>query len=127
MFLRLTFRLSLEGGVIDSAKSSASYAAFASRQTESTSLLDATEQRRYLKRGLVQKCGEIKMPTHRPSSEALIHNVLSVLKHETANKRGELYIRSVCFSPDGKYLATGAEDGIIRVCLPSLLTSFLTH
>ena len=30
---------------------------------------------------------------------------------------GDLYIRSVCFSPDGKYLATGAEDKIIRVCM----------
>ena len=28
---------------------------------------------------------------------------------------GELYIRSVCFSPNGKYLATGAEDKQIRV------------
>lgn len=31
------------------------------------------------------------------------------------NDEGDLYIRSVCFSPDGKYLATGAEDKIIRV------------
>ncbi|KAF1983443.1 WD40 repeat-like protein [Aulographum hederae CBS 113979] len=28
---------------------------------------------------------------------------------------GDLYIRSVCFSPDGKFLATGAEDKVIRV------------
>lgn len=28
---------------------------------------------------------------------------------------GDLYIRSVCFSPDGLYLATGAEDMKIRV------------
>lgn len=28
----------------------------------------------------------------------------------------DVYIRSVCFSPDGQYLATGAEDKIIRVC-----------
>ncbi|AGO13643.1 AaceriAGL234Wp [[Ashbya] aceris (nom. inval.)] len=27
----------------------------------------------------------------------------------------DLYIRSVCFSPDGKYLATGAEDKLIRI------------
>ena len=32
-----------------------------------------------------------------------------------SDKDGDLYIRSVCFSPDGKYLATGAEDKVIRV------------
>jgi general transcriptional corepressor TUP1 len=32
-----------------------------------------------------------------------------------ADKDGDLYIRSVCFSPDGKLLATGAEDRRIRV------------
>lgn len=30
---------------------------------------------------------------------------------------GDLYIRSVCFSPSGLYLATGAEDKVIRVSL----------
>ena len=39
----------------------------------------------------------------------------SVLADESAGKSGDLYIRSVCFSPDGKYLATGAEDKQIRV------------
>ncbi|KAL8972848.1 MAG: hypothetical protein Q9183_000323 [Haloplaca sp. 2 TL-2023] len=37
------------------------------------------------------------------------------LQDEAADKEGDLYIRSVCFSPDGKYLATGAEDKQIRV------------
>jgi len=40
--------------------------------------------------------------------------VISVLADDTAGKE-DLYIRSVCFSPDGKYLATGAEDKQIRV------------
>ncbi|KAM9939599.1 hypothetical protein OXX80_000920 [Metschnikowia pulcherrima] len=31
------------------------------------------------------------------------------------NVNGDLYIRSVCFSPDGKLLATGAEDKLIRI------------
>lgn len=40
----------------------------------------------------------------------------SVLQDDSALKEGDLYIRSVCFSPDGMYLATGAEDKKIRVC-----------
>lgn len=36
-------------------------------------------------------------------------------------KDGDLYIRSVRFSPDGEFLATGAEDQQVRVRLiPSL-------
>src|SRR6185312_13077449 len=35
------------------------------------------------------------------------------------DKDGDLYIRSVCFSPDGKLLATGAEDRRIRVSATS--------
>ncbi|KAK5963532.1 chromatin-silencing transcriptional regulator TUP1 PWA37_004664 [Arxiozyma heterogenica] len=31
------------------------------------------------------------------------------------NNSSDLYIRSVCFSPDGKMLATGAEDKLIRI------------
>jgi len=38
-----------------------------------------------------------------------------VLIDEAASKQGDLYIRSVCFSPDGKFLATGAEDKQIRI------------
>jgi len=37
------------------------------------------------------------------------------LQDSQATHDGDLYIRSVCFSPDGRYLATGAEDKIIRV------------
>jgi glucose repression regulatory protein TUP1 len=42
----------------------------------------------------------------------------------------DLYIRSVCFSPDGKYLATGAEDKIIRVwdiAQQKIVNSFTGH
>ncbi len=34
---------------------------------------------------------------------------------ENGNSGADLYIRSVCFSPDGKFLATGAEDKVIRI------------
>ncbi|KAI9714870.1 MAG: general transcription repressor [Bogoriella megaspora] len=37
------------------------------------------------------------------------------LQDSSLPQDGDLYIRSVCFSPDGRYLATGAEDKIIRV------------
>ncbi|KAJ1933222.1 general transcription repressor [Linderina macrospora] len=39
----------------------------------------------------------------------------AVLADENAPKNGDLYIRAVCFSPDGKYLVTGAEDKQIRI------------
>lgn len=41
--------------------------------------------------------------------------MLCLLRDENADKDGDLYIRSVAFSHDGKYLATGAEDKLIRV------------
>ncbi len=49
----------------------------------------------------------------------------SVLVDEEASKTGDLYIRSVCFSPDGKWLATGAEDKQIRVSLFSSSTRYM--
>ena len=42
-------------------------------------------------------------------------NQVTKLQDDTVDKDGDLYIRSVCFSPDGMYLATGAEDKLIRV------------
>jgi len=42
--------------------------------------------------------------------------MVRVLIHATAGVGGDMYIRSVRFSPDGKLLATGAEDKRIRVC-----------
>ncbi|KAH8109008.1 chromatin associated protein [Phellopilus nigrolimitatus] len=38
-----------------------------------------------------------------------------ILNDDSASLSGDLYIRSVCFSPDGKLLATGAEDKQIRI------------
>lgn len=43
--------------------------------------------------------------------------LVTTLQDDTVDKDGDLYIRSVCFSPDGKFLATGAEDKQIRVRL----------
>ncbi|KAK3676456.1 general transcription repressor [Recurvomyces mirabilis] len=37
------------------------------------------------------------------------------LQDSATTQDGDLYIRSVCFSPNGLFLATGAEDKIIRV------------
>lgn len=37
------------------------------------------------------------------------------LQDGSLSEDGDLYIRSVCFSPNGAYLATGAEDKVIRV------------
>lgn len=42
-------------------------------------------------------------------------NKLTTLQDESVDKDGDLYIRSVCFSPDAVFLATGAEDKQIRV------------
>ena len=40
---------------------------------------------------------------------------ISHLQDTSLPADGDLYIRSVCFSPDGSHLATGAEDKIIRI------------
>ena len=38
----------------------------------------------------------------------------SILVHEPADG-GDFHVTSVCFNPSGRLLATGAEDGIVRV------------
>jgi WD40 repeat protein len=43
---------------------------------------------------------------------SLVH---SAFAHESAGRSGDLYVRSVRFSPEGKFLATGAEDKLLRV------------
>jgi hypothetical protein len=47
--------------------------------------------------------------------DVITGELVASLQDMQTNEDGDLYIRSVCFSPDGKYLATGAEDKIIRV------------
>ena len=47
--------------------------------------------------------------------EVATGNCIASLCDESQNKQTDLYIRAVCFSPDGKYLVTGAEDKQIRV------------
>lgn len=42
-------------------------------------------------------------------------NLVAHLQDGSLPEDGDLYIRSVCFSPNGAYLATGAEDKVIRV------------
>jgi len=81
------------------------------RLMASTLLLGAIGQRRFMIRRRVSKLGQ--SPFSLARRDFLM--VLSVLADESAGKAGDLYIRSVCFSPDGKYLATGAEDKQIRV------------
>ena len=48
-------------------------------------------------------------------------NKICVLQDDSVDAVGDLYIRSVCFSPDGRYLATGAEDKLIRVSASSFI------
>lgn len=45
----------------------------------------------------------------------LTSSAISMLQDESSTQEGDLYIRSICFSPDGRFLATGAEDKQIRV------------
>ena len=56
-------------------------------------------------------------------------NQVTKLQDDSVDKDGDLYIRSVCFSPDGLYLATGAEDKQIRVRLQVILldVKYLTN
>ena len=48
---------------------------------------------------------------------------VTCLQDDSVEKDGDLYIRSVCFSPDGRYLATGAEDKLIRVSSSNTVSS----
>lgn len=89
-------------------------AACAFPQTESSSRQAATV---LLKFTTPKRAPRHGMFLSRRKSGRYLPQTYSVLVDEEASKTGDLYIRSVCFSPDGKYLATGAEDKQIRVCV----------
>ena len=84
-----------------------------SRPMESISLQGATGRHRFTIPKLARRLGWLFYILW--SLSLLTKKCSSVLVDDTAGKAGDLYIRSVCFSPDGKYLATGAEDKQIRV------------
>ena len=86
----------------------------ASLPTASFSRLGATDPRRSTTPRRGTRPGE-KSFTPVIVRATLTQALCSTLIDESAKKTGDLYIRSVCFSPDGKYLATGAEDKVIRV------------
>jgi len=51
----------------------------------------------------------------------------SVLVHETVDSTdGTMSIRNVCFSPDGKLLATAADDGVVRVSSRTFMLTIVT-
>lgn len=69
--------------------------------------LDVTTLLRYLKYPLDERfCKGPQKP---------LYSLSRALIDESVPKTDDLYIRSVCFSPDGVYLATGAEDRVIRI------------
>ena len=84
-----------------------------SRQMESISLQGVSGRCRYTMPILARRRGWLFHILQ--SSPLLTVKCSSVLVDDTAGKAGDLYIWSVCFSPDGKYLATGGDDARIRV------------
>ena len=84
-----------------------------SRPMESISLQGVTGRRRSTIPELARRLGWLFYILQ--SLPLLTEKCSSVLVDDTAGEAGGSYIRSVCFSPDGKYLATGAEDKQIRV------------
>lgn len=47
--------------------------------------------------------------------DAISGEEICVLQDDDANHGGDNYIKALCFSPDGKYLATASEDTLVRV------------
>jgi len=84
-----------------------------SRPMESISLQGATGRRRSTIPKLARRLGWLFYILQ--LLPLLTEKCSSVLVGDIAGEAGDLYIWSVCFSPDGKYLATGASDKQIRV------------
>ena len=84
-----------------------------SRPMESISLQGVTGWRRSTMPKLARRRGWLFHILQ--SSPLLTVKCSSVLVDDTAGKAGDLYIWNVCFSPDGKYLATGGDDARVRV------------
>ena len=80
---------------------------------ESISLQGVTGQRRSTIPKLAKRLGWLFHILQ--SLSLLTEKCSSALADDTAGETGDSYILSVCFSPDGRYLATGAEDKQIRV------------
>ena len=81
----------------------------------------ATVRHKYMTQRRVRKLGWV-LPSWFCSHDIyVLLNLFSLhLTHFSVfedDSAGNLYIRSVCFSPDGKYLITGADDKQIRVRL----------
>jgi len=84
-----------------------------SRPMESISLQGVTGRRKSTIPKLARRLGWLFHILQ--SLPLLTEKCSSVLVDDTAGEAGDLYIWSVCFSPDGKYLATRADDAQIRV------------
>jgi len=84
-----------------------------SRPMESISLQGVTGQRRSTILKLARRLGWLFHILQ--SLPLLTEKCSSVLVDDTAGEAGGSLILSVCFSPDGRYLATGASDKQIRV------------